>query len=145
MHVSAFKGLQGYLYLGSPYSKYETGIEGAFHDICVISADLIRLGVPVFSPIAHSHPIATAGKIDPLSHDIWLPVDEPLMRRADGMIIVGMKGWEASYGIQKEIEFFEENRKPIFFMDQTFNVRSHNKIASFLMDLHMKRADDRAA
>jgi len=61
------------------------------------------------------------------------------------MIIVGMKGWEASYGIQKEIEFFEENRRAIFFMDSDFNIKGHNEIGKIFVDWRKERLDDRAA
>ena len=43
-------------YLASPYSKYPEGTQAAFEMACWQAGLLIRAGVPVFSPIAHSHP-----------------------------------------------------------------------------------------
>lgn len=54
-----------YWYLASPYSKYPAGIEAAFQDICKQTALLIRHKIPVYSPIAHTHPVAIHGEIDP--------------------------------------------------------------------------------
>lgn len=47
---------------------------------------LIRAGVPVFSPIVHSHPVADVCGIDPLSHEIWLPAEAPMRYAAKGVI-----------------------------------------------------------
>ena len=101
-------------YLASPYSKYPGGPERAHEVVCRIAGQLVKEGVAVFCPIAHTHPIATFGHIDLYSHDIWLPVDEPLMRACDAMLIVEMAGWQESYGIAKEIEFFVEAEKPVW-------------------------------
>jgi hypothetical protein len=105
-----------YWYLASPYSKYAEGIEAAWQHVCEDAALLIRNGVPVYSPIAHTHPIAVHGNIDPYAHDIWLPADEPLMQAAKGLIVDRMQGWEDSYGISVEIAAFTKAGKPIIYM-----------------------------
>lgn len=48
----------GLVYLATPYSKYPRGIEAAFVDASRLAACLVRLGISVYSPIAHTHPIA---------------------------------------------------------------------------------------
>lgn len=106
-----------YFYLASPYSKYPDGIHAAFEDICKQAALLIRHNIPVYSPIAHTHPVAIHGGIDPYAHDIWLPADEPLMRMARGLIVCKMATWESSYGIGVEIKQFEADGKPIYYME----------------------------
>jgi len=108
--------LNGYYYLASPYSKFATGIEQAWIDVCKQAAILIEAGIPVYSPIAHTHPIAVHGGIDPYAHAIWLPADLPLMQGAKGLIICMMQGWEESYGISEEIKEFEKAGKQIIFM-----------------------------
>lgn len=114
MHL---KDIPGYWYLASPYSKYSSGIEVAFVDICKIAAELTKQGVPVFSPIAHTHPIAIHGQINPLDHTIWLPADEPLMDGACGIIVAMMDGWQDSYGVGVEIARFNAAGKPIYYLD----------------------------
>jgi hypothetical protein len=106
-----------YWYLASPYSKHPLGIEEAFREACRATADLIRAGVRVYSPIAHTHPVAVHGGIDPYAHDIWLPADEPFMNAASGLIVLRAESWEISYGIGEEIKAFKAAGKQIVFMD----------------------------
>lgn len=110
------RALPGYTYLATPYSKYPDGIEAAFEEACRVTAYLIRNGVRVFCPIAHTHPVAMHGKIDPLSHDIWIPADAPLMDGATSLVVCMMESWRESYGIGVEIESFKAAGKPIFYM-----------------------------
>ena len=118
MHITELKQY-GLVYLASPYSKYEGGLVNAFGDICRIAAEIVSAGVPIFCPIAHSHPIAFAGSLDPLSHDLWIPADRPLMNAADVLLIVKMAGWDKSHGVRIEVETFENAKKPIFTLDVT--------------------------
>lgn len=106
-----------YYYVATPYSKYPHGLEAAFQLACRETARLIRAGVPVFSPIAHTHPIAMAAGMDPLDHTIWLPCDEPMMRAARGLIMLRAESWEQSYGMRVERETFEAAGKPVIWMD----------------------------
>ena len=106
-----------FFYLATPYSRFAGGIDRAYEAACEQAALLIRAGVPVFAPIAHSHPIATYGELDPLDHEIWLPADKPMMDAARGLIVCKLPGWDSSYGISIEIEAFKSAGKPIFFME----------------------------
>lgn len=110
-------GPVGFWYLGSPYSKYPGGLPRAHFLACLAAGRLIRAGIPVFSPIAHSHPISNYADIDPFDHDIWLPADAPIMRAARGIIVLKLDGWAASYGLTKEIEHFAEVGKPVVYME----------------------------
>lgn len=104
-------------YLATPYSKFPAGIEAAFVVACQAAALLIRAGVRVYSPIAHTHPIAVHGGIDPYAHEIWLPADEPFMDAARGLIVLRAESWEKSYGISKEIEHMQKLGLTIIYMD----------------------------
>ncbi len=103
------------MYVGTPYSLYEDGLENAFVEAAKVTAELLRRGIPVFSPITHSHPIARYGNIDPLDHKIWLALDEHMMRAADALLVIKMPGWEESYGIKHEVAFFEAAHKMIYY------------------------------
>ena len=107
----------GFWYLATPYSKHPGGIGVAFRDACEAAGHLIRLGVPVFCPIAHTHPIALACGIDPYDHGIWLPADLPFMESAKGLIVAKIVSWESSYGVREEIKFFANRNKPIHYME----------------------------
>lgn len=106
-----------FFYLATPYTKWAGGIDAAFEMACREAARFIRAGIPVFCPIAHSHPIAKNGGIDPLSHEVWLAADAPLMAAAQGLIVVRAKGWEDSYGVTHEIKAFKAAGKPILYVD----------------------------
>jgi len=104
------------VYLASPYSKYELGIEQAFIDVSALAARLMLAGVKIYSPIAHTHPLAIHGNIDPYDHSIWIPFDEAMMTACNALLVAQMQGWEKSYGVNHEIEFFFKARKPIFYL-----------------------------
>jgi hypothetical protein len=104
----------GLVYLGTPYTKYADGIEAAFQDAAALAAQLLVRGVKVYSPIAHTHPIAVWGNLDPRAHDIWLPFDQAMMNRSDAMVIGKLAGWDTSYGVEFEREFFKRAGRPIF-------------------------------
>jgi len=106
-----------YFYIASPYSKWDGGLDDAARVVSEIAGRLIQHGLPVFSPIAHSHAVSTAAKMDFLSHDIWLPADKPLMDAAAGLIVVDMDGWQISHGVNFEISQFREAEKPFWLLD----------------------------
>jgi nucleoside 2-deoxyribosyltransferase len=111
------------IYVGTPYSKYPAGLEEAFKESARIAARLLERGLRVYSPIAHTHPIAVYGKIDPLNHDIWLPFDRAIMDKSDAMIVAKMATWDMSKGIAYEIETFEAAGKPVYYLNvETFEV-----------------------
>ena len=107
----------GFWYLATPYSKYSRGITEAFEDAASIAGTLVEKGIRIYSPIAHSHPIAVHGDIDPEDHSIWLSLDEPFMEAAVGLIVAKMAGWDVSYGIEKEIKAFRQMKKPIMYLE----------------------------
>ncbi|MGB6080251.1 MAG: DUF1937 family protein [Xanthobacteraceae bacterium] len=111
--------LTGYdlIYVGSPYTKYPTGIEAAFATVCSLMGKLLAQGLNAYSPIAHTHPIAFHGRIDPLDHQFWLAYDAAMMAKSDAMIVAMMDGWEMSYGVRHEIETFQVANKPVFFLN----------------------------
>lgn len=105
------------VYLATPYSKYIGGIEHAFIAAAALAGRLLQRGISVYSPIAHTHPIAIHGRIDPLDHSIWLPFDEAMMKASSALLVAQMSGWNESKGILHEIKFFAEAGKPVFYLD----------------------------
>jgi len=107
-----------FFYLATPYSKYPYGTHDAFRLACECAAALIKSGIPVYSPIAHSHPIAKHGNINPLDHRIWLAADKPLMDAAKALIVLKAESWAESYGMAKEIQAFKAANKEIFYVNE---------------------------
>jgi nucleoside 2-deoxyribosyltransferase len=105
-----------YFYLATPYSKYKAGFDAAHIMACEQAALLIKDGLVVYSPIAHTHPIAMHGNIDPTHNFNWLALDAPLMDAACGIIVCMMDGWLESRGVQHEIEVFQRAGKPVYYM-----------------------------
>lgn len=105
-----------FYYLASPYSQYLYGINAAYWDAGRQTALLVKAGIPVFSPIVHSHHVAEAGHIDPLDHAMWMAVDKPMMDAARGLIVCMLQGWQESKGVRMEIREFERNNKPVIYM-----------------------------
>jgi len=101
-----------YWYLATPYSKYPAGMDEAARLAAVAAAWFVKRGIPVFSPVAHSHPVAKHGGIDPLDHTIWLPADEIFMDLASGLVVVQMDTWDTSYGVRVERQTFASQGKP---------------------------------
>lgn len=107
----------GYWYLATPYSKHPGGVEEAADEACAVAAHLMREGLSIFSPIAHSHAVAIGGGLDLTDHDFWMPLDRPLFDGACGVIVAMMEGWEDSVGVAAEIEWAKRDGKPILYVD----------------------------
>lgn len=103
------------IYLATPYSKYEGGINVAARHACVVAAKMIREGLHVYCPIAHSHLIAIHGEVDPKAADIWMPLDRVMMDKCNALLVVKMAGWDQSVGVAEEILYFKKHLLPIFY------------------------------
>ena len=101
-----------YWYLATPYSKYPAGMDEAARLAAVAAAWFVKHGIPVFSPIVHTHPIAQHGGINPADHTIWLPADEIFMDLASGLVVVQMETWDTAYGVGVERKLFASQGKP---------------------------------
>jgi len=126
------KPTESFWYLATPYSRYP--VKGFLGLLCRLpflkhlrlwlafiaasrqAALLVAAGVKVFSPIAHTHPIAVFSRMDPFSHGIWIPADEPFMDAAYGLIVCMLPGWVQSRGIDIEIKRFRRAGKRVHFM-----------------------------
>lgn len=109
--------MRDYYYLATPYTKYPRGLDAAYAEACGHAAWLISKGVPVFSPIAHTHGIAEQSDVDAKDGNYWLKADEPFMANAKGIIVVKMEGWDESAGVKHEIEYFQREGRPIVYLD----------------------------
>lgn len=103
--------LPSYWYLASPYSSFPGGMRNAAREAESAAAQLIAAGVPVYSPIAHSHSIAATGNLDPEDYEIWMPLNRVMMRAARGLIVLTLYGWATSRGVRMEIEAMASKRQ----------------------------------
>lgn len=96
-----------FVYLASPYSHTDLAVmEDRFECACKVAAALMGEGYSVFSPIAHSHPLA-AHMAEKLRTDFefWMTQDLPILRFADELWVLMLPGWENSRGIKREMEY----------------------------------------
>jgi hypothetical protein len=104
-------------YLATPYSRYPAGLHQAFIDASALAALLLTMGVKCYSPIAHTHPLALYGGLDPLDHALWLGFDAVMMDRCEVLIVAHLSGWQESRGIAHEVEVFAAAGKPIYDLE----------------------------
>jgi len=104
------------IYLASPFSHPDAAVrEARFRDACRAAARLMRAGKIVFSPIAHSFPIAQHGL--PVDWHFWEPFDRAHLERCDEVVVLTLDGWRESVGVQAEIRIAAELGKPVRYLD----------------------------
>lgn len=103
-------------YLASPYSHSDEKVrEQRFLSACAAASRLMREGKHVFSPIAHTHPIAQFGL--PLDWDFWGEYDRKFLAVCESMIVLTLDGWEKSKGVGAEMQIARDMNIPITFME----------------------------
>ena len=103
------------IYLASPYSHRDAVTrEYRFREVCEVAARLMRSGHNVFSPIAHTHPIAQFGL--PKEWDFWEKYDREFLAVCDAVWVLQINGWKESVGVQAEIKIARELKKPVYFL-----------------------------
>jgi len=111
--LSILRCKTGYVYLASPYSHADPDVrEVRFKAVCKAAAILMADGVSVFSPIAHTHPIAIEGDLQK-GWDFWKRYDTEMIRACRCVCVLELPGWEASAGICCEINLARTLRKPV--------------------------------
>jgi len=105
------------IYLASPYSDFDSRVRLArFHAVVIETAKMAREGHLVFSPICHSHPVATIGCL-PLAFDYWQEWNREMLRRCEKLVVLKLDGWEESQGVQGEIEMAKALGMPIEYRE----------------------------
>ena len=104
-----------YVYLASPYSHPDPEVRASrFIAACKKAAQYASKGIPVFCPIAHSHPIAEfMDESARMSFELWMKMDLPLVRMASELHILCIEGWRSSRGVTREIEYATQVGIPV--------------------------------
>ena len=71
-------------------------------------------GLTVFSPIAHSHPIAQFGM--PTSWEFWSQMDHEYLSRCNVLAVLTLPGWRESIGVQAEFGLARELGLPVVYL-----------------------------
>lgn len=104
-------------YLATPYAKWPGGRDDAFAHAAALAGRILKKGIGVFSPIAHSHPLHINAPSLPDDHDFWLDFDKRFVDVAHGGFVADLPGWEESRGVTQEIEWFQKAGKPLMLLD----------------------------
>lgn len=103
------------IYLASPYSHPDPSVrEQRFRAACRAAVALLHAGRVVFSPIAHSHPLAQHGL--PGNWQFWERYDRAFLERCDEVVVLMLDGWQESVGVQAEIRIARELGKPVRYL-----------------------------
>lgn len=110
------------IYLACPYSAPTKQLEVRRFDIANrVAGYLMSKGYIVFSPLSHSHPIATYPYADlPRTHAFWLEQDFHWLDACEILVIINTTGWEFSYGVQQEVSFARAKEMPIYLIDPIY-------------------------
>jgi len=105
-----------YTYIGNPYSGTPEQIKERFAIVEHFTAQAMKQGHVVFSPIVHCHEIAAKHGL-PTDFKFWDTYCLGMLDKADKMIVLEMDGWKESKGLQAEIVFALENEIEIEYIE----------------------------
>jgi len=104
------------IYLASPYTHPDPAVrEARFRAACRQAAEMLRCGIPVFSPIAYTHPIAAHGL--PPEWDFWADYDRAFLEMCSDVWVLMLDGWRESKGVRAEIEIAVGLGKPVMYVE----------------------------
>lgn len=104
------------IYLASPYSHPSEEVRvQRFDAVCKKAASMMRQGLFVFSPIAHTHPIAAYGL--PKGWEFWEKYDRMFLQACHKVVVLMLDGWRDSVGVQAEIKIAEQMGMEVEYME----------------------------
>lgn len=115
------KQTPGLIYLASPYSHPDPAVQVArFVAVSREAARMMADGMFIYSPIAHTHSVATHGDLPP-GFDFWEKYDRFLLGLCSEMHVLMLDGWKESKGVQAEIQIAKELKLPIAYLEPAAN------------------------
>ncbi len=106
-------------YLCSPYSvigEDDPAIrEQRFMEAVLATGWAHRQGIMMYSPIAHTHPIATHCKL-PTGFDFWRRYDEAGILACRQVYLLVIPGWNDSKGILHEMALAVKHKKSVLLL-----------------------------
>lgn len=104
------------IYLASPYSHHLPNVvDEHFNLVCIACAKLMKMGAFVYSPIAHTHPVAMVGEL-PTDWTFWEAYDTLMLEACGELWVLTLPGWTESKGVTAEIEIMSVLGKPIYYV-----------------------------
>lgn len=121
-----------YIYLASPYnsgtSRYtdpELKREDRYKAALYSTAWLMQQKFLVYSPIVHNHELAKQFKL-PIDFKYWQGYNIAMLTPASHLYVLTIPGWTDSEGVQGEINYCRDLRKPINLLNVTYSSFHHD-------------------
>jgi len=130
------------IYIASPYSHDDPNVRvKRFMEVFKFTQKLLENGVNAFSPIVYSHQFACMS--DKLKGDwqTWKELDELMLSKCDGMVVLCIVGYRNSTGINTEVEFAYKTGVPVTYYD-IHSPSSGERLATFLSELNETKQED---
>ena len=109
------------VYLCVPYSHPSDLVqEDRYNAANHMASKLMLAGIPIFSPISHSRPIALAGGL-PHDYAFWKRWNHACLDACGAMIVLRLEGWQESKGVAGECAYMDQLLRPIYYLDQYNN------------------------
>jgi len=117
-------------YLASPYRSWNLADRVArFNAVRQWAGRLLRAGVLVLPPLAHTITIADGFDVAPTSR-AWQRWDTTILRRCDRLIVLQLPGWTTSRGVEAEIREADRIGMPVHYLDPQL----HEDVSSWLQN-----------
>lgn len=98
-------------YLACPYSGTKEERQARYEMSAKVVAQLIKRGVPTFSPLVHSHALSEEQGV--VGHKTWMPIDLFLLSSCKGLVILAADGYLDSHGVLCEYIFAKQCGFPV--------------------------------
>ena len=107
------------IYFASCYTHLDPKVmEERATKIMAKTAELIRSGYFVFSPITHSHEMAKRHNL-PSTFEYWAAANHSMIDWCDTVMVLKLDGWDESKGVDDEITYAHLTKKRVVFTNQT--------------------------
>ena len=103
-------------YLAAPYSDPDpTVVQERMEQVYYYLSRFIIAGEHVLTPLAMHEPVIRY-EMDG-AYSFWSTYCLDLLKRCDSMVVLKLKGWETSRGVQAEIDFCKDNHIPVSYVE----------------------------
>ncbi len=122
------------IYLATPYAHDDPAVmQRRFEQVTRYAGELMRLGVLVYSPISHNHPVATTVTL-PRTWEFWRDHDLAMLTRCSQLLVLRLDGWQKSTGVRAEMDFAAERGIPIVYADMVYCVALDELVGAVAKD-----------
>jgi len=107
-----------YIYIASPYTDPDWEVMVKRFTLAEeVTAQLLRQGDHIYSPIVHCHELAQKHEL-PTDFEFWQNYNRAMLSKASELYVLAMDGWEDSKGVQAEREFAKQCGIPVTIVEE---------------------------